>query len=143
MLRRNREKRGDFGMSKAIVLVSLLLCAGASPAWAQSNNCVAPSMPAPLDASKESVERIRGMMAAAQSFIATSEIYQACLRDDLQAQKDQAQRDAKPFDPAIEAQVQAKVAANQKDKEKVGANVDIAVTAFKRACEGKKLNACK
>ena len=83
------------------------------------------------------------MLAAAQTFIAASETYQACLRDDLQAQKDQAQRDAKPFDPAIEAQMQARAAANQKDEEKVGANVDLAVTAFKRVCEGKKLNGCK
>jgi len=100
-------------------------------------------MPALQDASKASVEGIRAMLAAAQTFIAASETYQACLRDDLQAQKDQAQRDAKPFDPAIEAQMQARAAANQKDEEKVGANVDLAVTAFKRVCEGKKLNGCK
>ena len=132
-------------MPKAIILASILLCAGASSAWAQSNNCIAPVMPAPLDASKVGVEQIRAMLAAAQTFIAASETYQACLRDDVRAQKDQALRDAKPFDPAVEAQMQARAAANQKDKEKIGANADLAVTAFKQAhsCEGKQLNACK
>ena len=132
-------------MSKAFILASLLLFAGAPAAWGQSTNCIAPPMPGPLDASKAGVEQIRAMLAAAQTFIAASETYQACLKSDVQAQKDQAQRDAKPFDPAIEAQMQSRAAANQKDKEKIGASVDLAVTAFKQAhsCEGKQLNACK
>lgn len=132
-------------MSKAIIVSLFLLCAGAPGAWAQSTSCTAPAMPPALDASKATVAQISAMLAAAQNFMAASNLYQSCLHDDLQAQKDQAQRDAKPLDSAIAAAVQAKAAANEKDKEKIGADIDLAVTAFKRAhaCEGKQLAACQ
>jgi hypothetical protein len=132
-------------MSKAGMAILFFLCAAAPSAWAQSTICAAPAMPAPLDASKASVAQLTAMLAAAQNFMAASNAYQACLANDVQAQKDQAQRDGKPLDPAIEAAMQAKAAATQKDRDKIGAEIDLAVTAFKRAhaCEGKQLAACR
>ena len=130
-------------MFKKIVLA--VAVAGASPAWAQGATCTAPAMPVPVDPAKATVDQMRGVLTSAQGFIAASDAYQNCLSSDVQAQKDQAKKDSKPFDAAIEAAMDAKVAANQKDKEKVGADANAAITAFKKAhaCEGKQLSACQ
>lgn len=132
-------------MLKKIALAMLLASAGALPAFAQGTICTAPPMPVSVDPSKATVDQVRALLAATQGFIGASDAYESCLGNDLQAQKDQARSSSRPFDPAIEAAINAKIAANQKDKEKVGGDADIFVSAFKKthACEGKQLNACQ
>lgn len=136
-------------MKKKFAVAIMLAATGALPAllpaWAQGFTCTAPVLPASVDPAKATEQQLRGLLAAAQGFITASGGYQACLDRDLQALKDQAKTDSKPLDPAIEAAVKSKIAANQKDKEKVGSDADLFVTAFKKfhACEGKPLASCQ
>jgi hypothetical protein len=67
-----------------------------------------------------------------KDFLKSSDDYQTCLISDLQEQKRQAARskDKKPLDPSIEADVNAKIAKNQKLKEQVGAEFNNAVHAY-------------
>ena len=128
-----------------IAIALILTVAGASPLRAQVSACTAPVTPAFIDPAGATGDQLRGLLAAAQAFIAASNAYQACLNDDLQAQKDQASKESKPLDPAIEAQVRTKLAANQRDKEKVGNEATNFVSEFKstHTCEGKPLASCQ
>ena len=132
-------------MLKKITLAMVLLGAGALPAFAQGATCTAPTAPAVVDPAKATVDQIRGLLSAAQGFMAASDTYQACVGNDLQAQKDQAKKDNKPFDTAIETAANAKVDANQGLKVKVGTDANTAILAFKKvhSCDGKPLASCQ
>jgi hypothetical protein len=137
-------------MLKNITLAMVLLgavvpVAGTLPALAQGATCNAPPAPAIVDPAKATVEQMRGLLSSAQGFMAASDAYQTCLGNDLQAQKDQAKKDNKPFDAAIETAMNAKVDANQGLKVKVGNDANAALLAFKKAhaCDGKPLANCQ
>jgi hypothetical protein len=93
---------------------------------------VEPSAPAPVDGAALSEDQMRAAAGAARGFIAQSDVYQACLADTLNAAKAQATSEGKPRDPAFEAGILAKVAANQKLKEKVGAEINAAIGVYKK-----------
>ena len=132
-------------MLKKITLAMVLASACSLPAMAQGASCNAPAAPAIVDPAKATVDQIRGVLTSAQGFIAASDTYQLCLGSALQAQKDQAKKDNKPFDTALEAAMNAKVQANQDLKVKVGNDANTAITAYKKVhgCEGKLLAACQ
>jgi hypothetical protein len=70
-----------------------------------------------------------------KTYQAASDDYQACLVADLKAQKEAAAKakDPKPLDPAIAAGVNAKITANQAEKEKVGGELNAQINAYKQA----------
>jgi hypothetical protein len=133
-------------ISLAVVLLGAVVpVVGALPALAQGATCAPPPAPAVVDPAKATVDQMRGLLSAAQGFMAASDAYQTCIGNDIQAQKDQAKKDSKPFDTAIETAANAKVDANQALKVKVGADANASLQAFKKAhaCADKPLASCQ
>ena len=119
---------GKFGVAVAALLIS------AAPALA-AGACDEPYAPAAIDGSKATTDQMKAAHDDVVNFMKASDDYQACLLDDLQNQKDAAAKakDPKPLDPSIEAGVNKKIDANQRMKEKVGAEFNAAVVSYKAA----------
>jgi hypothetical protein len=110
----------------------------AVPAFAQFDACMNPIAPAAVDGSKATTAQMNGAHDDVVNFIKSSDDYQQCLLNvvtDLkrQAAKHAGEKDAKPFDPAIATEANAKIDANQRMKEKVGAEFNAAVHAYQAA----------
>lgn len=114
-----------------IFIAAVTLAITAAPCWAAS--CVDPIPPVAVNGATATEQQMRDARDDVTNFIKSSDDYQSCLFADLEQQKEKAakEKDAKPLDPAIEQAVNAKVAANQRLKEKVGAEFNAAVLAFK------------
>lgn len=88
-------------------------------------------MPAQPDGAVASADQMRAAMAEARNFIAEASVYQDCLRQDVEAARTQATTLGQSFDPAIEADARARIAASQKAQEKVGNAINGSVNAYK------------
>lgn len=119
-------------MFKKSLLVSVLLLA-ATPAFADLNSCYEPIPPAPVDGSTATEKQMKAAHDDTMDFIKSSDDYQTCIGSELQKMKKAAaaDKDKKPLDPAILADAQARLDKNQKLKEKVGAEFNTAVVAYK------------
>ena len=119
---------GKFGLAAAALLISAAPALAASP-------CDEPYAPAALDGSKATADQMKSAHGDVMTFMKASDDYQSCLLDDLKNQQQAAAKakDPKPLDPSIEAGVNKKVDANQRMKEKVGAEFNAAVIAYKAA----------
>ncbi|HWA31681.1 MAG TPA: hypothetical protein VG867_11305 [Rhizomicrobium sp.] len=118
---------GKFGLAVAAVLVS------AAPAMAAGMCGEAPIPPAAIDGGKATEAQMKDAHDDVVNFIKASDDYQGCLFADLNKQKQDAAKANPPktLDPSVEQGVNAKVDANQKMKEKVGAEFNAAVQAYK------------
>jgi len=112
--------------------LALLTVMGGAPAFAQSS-CSAPIPPAAPDGRTATQQQMVGAVGDAKSFIAQSDVYQQCLLDYVQAQKDQATKDKKPFDASIESTAMKQVADNQAAKVKAGSDINTAIGDYKAA----------
>lgn len=117
---------------KKIMLAAVLMLGSAAPALAQSA-CTEPAAPAAVDGTTATADQIRAAIAAAKGFIAQSDVYQECLGKEVEAAKAQAAADKKPFDQSIADTAMAKADANQKEKEKVGADINASIGVYKKA----------
>jgi hypothetical protein len=116
---------------RLFIYLTFVGCIVAVPAMAQTS-CTAPDQPAPIDGTTVTLDQLRAAISAAKQFIATSDDYQACLGKEIEVQKAAATRD-KPFDKAIADRNLALADTNQKMKESVGASVNAAIVAYKKA----------
>jgi hypothetical protein len=124
-----KKERRKIMMGKSCALVGFLLL-GAVPAFAQED-CVDPIAPAAIDggtATKAQMEAARGDV---MNFIKSSDDFQDCLDASYNEQKQKAFKDKKPLDPQIGQQIDAEITANQRMKEKIGAEFNAAVAAYK------------
>lgn len=126
---------GKIGMAALFVLGS----AAAAPALA--NECGgAPIPPAiTVNGSTATLQQMKDAIKDFKDFQKASDQYQSCLEADLRRQQQAAAKakNPKPLDPSIEAGVNAKMAANQADKEKVGGELNAQIVAYKKAHPGK------
>jgi len=119
---------GKFGMA------ALFVAAMAAPALADS--CSDPIPPAvAVDGRTATVQQMNDAIKDFKNFEAASDDYQSCLLADLKQQQEAAAKakDPKPLDPSIAAGVNAKIAANQSEKEKVGTELNAQIIAYKTA----------
>ena len=100
------------------------------PAMAQSA-CFAPDTPAAIDGATTTLDQLKAAIGAAKNFIARSDDYQDCLGKEVQASKSPS--DASKPDPDVAKRNQALADASQKAKEGVGASVNAAIAAYKKA----------
>ncbi len=119
-------------MRFAPLVAALLLTVVTVPAMAQSA-CTEPVMPAPVDGATITVDQLRAAIADAKNFIAQSDVFQNCIVSEADAAKTQAASEGKNPDPALAGAAQARVAASQKNKEKVGVSINTAITTYKQA----------
>jgi len=119
---------GKFGMAALFVLAT------AAPALAaECNQPIAPAIT--VVGSTATLQQMNDAIKDFKTFQSASDDYQACLVADLNRQKQEAAKakDPKPLDPSIEAGMNAKMAANQADKEKVGGELNAQIMAYKQA----------
>jgi hypothetical protein len=111
------------------IVLPFLLCL-AAPALAQ---CVEPQPPAAIDGSAATEDQMRNTMTDARGFITQSEMFQACLNQELADARDQAAMEGHPLDPAVETSIKAQIAASRKAQDQVGQAGNMALTAYKNA----------
>lgn len=114
------------------LLVAGALLGLAGPAFAEGA-CTRPDAPAAVDGATATMEQLLAAKAAVTAFISTSDTYQTCVLDDLDAQRKAAKKNKTTLDPTISAAADSSVAANQADKERVGADFNAAARAYKAA----------
>lgn len=111
------------------IVLAFLLCL-AAPAFAQ---CVEPQAPAVVNGNAASEDQMRNLLSDARGFITQSEMYQACVNQELVDARAQAMTEGHPLDPAIEASAKARIAASQKAQDRVGQASNMALAAYKNA----------
>jgi hypothetical protein len=115
--------------------MTIMACAFAlAPDWTglAEDACPEPPAPAPVDGAQVSEDQMRAAAAAARDFIAQSDVYQVCLANAVDAARTQAAADGKSFDQAVEIAARARADANQKVKERVGAEINTAISIYKQ-----------
>jgi hypothetical protein len=118
---------------RILLSVTVLLCA-AVPALAQSA-CSEPPTPRSVDGANVNADQLRAAVAVVKDFLAQSDVYQNCLVGELEAARTQAGTESHAPDPGLErlaSQTHARLAANQRTKEKVGAEINAAIAVFKK-----------
>jgi hypothetical protein len=120
-------------MLSRIAMATAFMLALVAPALADSSSCSEPYPPTAIDGNTVTMDQLKAAAHDANLFIKASDEYQTCLTADYAAQQEAAakSKDKKPLDPSIKADVEAKIAANQKEKEKVGNEFQTALNAYK------------
>jgi hypothetical protein len=120
-------------MLSRLAIASAFVLGMAAPALADSSSCSEPYPPTAIDGNTATMEQLKAAAHDANLFMKASDEYQTCLSADYTAQAQAAakSKDKKPLDPSIKADVEAKIASNQKEKEKVGAEFTATLTAYK------------
>ncbi len=121
-------------MLNKTILISILALA-ATPAFADPSSCYEPYPPAAVDGKTATESQMKHAMADVNDFIKASDDYQNCMNSEFIAMQKKAKqsKDKTPLDPSIQAMVQNKIDTNQKLKERVGAEFNTAVIAYKAA----------
>jgi hypothetical protein len=115
---------------RTIFFTMALLCAGV-PALAQPV-CTEPQAPSPVDGAHLNEDQLRAAVAAAKGYLAQSDLYQTCLKGELDAAKTQAGTEGKLLGTGLETAMRSRVASNQKSKEKVGLEINNAIFIYKK-----------
>jgi len=113
-----------------IMLLGLMLAS--SGAIAQGV-CTAPAPPPPLNGAEANAEQLRAAIADARNFIGQANIYENCLKDEVEADHANAAANRTPTDPAADRQVETQIVANRQLKDKVSSDVAAAMDAYKKA----------
>lgn len=130
-----RELEGMFAKVSMVAVGFVML--SVLPAFAQLG-CSDPIAPTAIDGSKASKQQMTDAHSDVLNFMKSSDDYQQCLLNQVKAAKAEAAKhandhQAKPFDPAIETSATAKIDANQRLKEKIGAEFNASVASYKAA----------
>jgi hypothetical protein len=119
-------------MLKSVALAGVFTVALALPSFAQ-DSCSEPIPPAPINGSAANEKQVNDATKDAKMFLKQSADYQECLMQDLRVQAAAAQHNKKQLDPSVAGEIQAKIDANQKLKERVGTELNTAVYQFCQA----------
>ncbi|MBV9992033.1 MAG: hypothetical protein JOZ72_12165 [Alphaproteobacteria bacterium] len=118
-------------MLKHSVVLAVAVVAS-TPAFADLSSCYEPIAPVAVDGSTATEDQMKHALKDVKDFIASSDDYQLCLNSQLIQMKKDADKskDKQPLDPSVQANVQSKIDANQKLKEKVGNEYNAAAVAY-------------
>ena len=104
-----------------MVFLSAVLVLCAVPALAYQSRCVVPYAPSVPDGGIATKPQMNSAHTAVVGFIKQSDQYQDCLLLELKMEKQTAAHKQKTFDTQIETDIKKMIAANQREKERVGA----------------------
>lgn len=119
-------------MIRRILLGGAVFIALGAPVMAQ-DPCLAPATPAIRGGARATTAQIIAAETDIKAYATASDKFQACLVGELGRQKDLAKHNNVEFDPAIQAVLETKAAAQRKDAERVAAAWSAAVQAFNQA----------
>jgi hypothetical protein len=129
---RAREK-GKIVMMGKITSTAIALAALATPALAQNTCGDSPKAPDVPDGKTASAQEVNAATQQVIAFIKTSDQWQKCMKDYLDAQKAAAKAAKQDFDPKVEQTIMDAGAANQKEKVRVGTAMNAALAAYHKA----------
>jgi hypothetical protein len=104
----------------------------AAPAAAQGT-CVQPYAPSVANGATATKDQMLSTQTEVKTFIRDSDAYQDCVLRDIRGQEEAARRDQKTLDPSIKEAALRRINANQREKERVGAEYNAAVQAYAAA----------
>ncbi|HWA92768.1 MAG TPA: hypothetical protein VG889_22230 [Rhizomicrobium sp.] len=115
-------------------LLGCALALAATPAFADFSSCYEPIAPVAVDGATADEKQMMHAQSDVKDFIKASDDYQVCLQSQYQKMKKDAAnaKDKKPIDPSITDDLNSRIGANQKLKEKVGAEFNSAVGLYKQ-----------
>jgi hypothetical protein len=119
-------------MTRGISLSVAALVMLAAPAFAQ-DKCSAPVAPVMPDGKTATLPQLNLAARSAVAFIKASDNYQVCILDGIAAQDQQAKDSKRTLNPAIRKALEDKGDANQKEKERIGKEYNMAAAAYKVA----------
>ena len=119
-------------MTRGILPSLAALIMLAAPAFAQAK-CSTPIAPVMLDGKTATLPQLNQAAKNAVAFIKASDNYQVCILDEIAAQDQQAKKNKKTLDLTIRKALEDKGDANQKEKERVGKEYNVAAAAYKVA----------
>jgi hypothetical protein len=94
--------------------------------------CTQPSPPPPLNGAEASAEQLREAIARARDFIGQANLYESCLKDETEAAHASASVNGTADDPAADQDVEAKIVANRRLKDKVSSDAATAMDMYKK-----------
>jgi hypothetical protein len=119
-------------MNKAAILALGAALALAVPGLALAD-CQRPTAPAAIDGKTATMDQLKAAKEAVTAFMNASDTYQTCLIDAFKAQKAAADASKTKLDPALAKAADAQVNQNQEEKQRVGADFNAAVKAYRAA----------
>lgn len=119
-------------MTKAAILALGAALGLAAPSLALAD-CQRPTAPAAVDGKTATMDQLKAAKEAVTTFIGDSDTYQTCVIDAFKAKKQAAEASKTKLDPALAKEATAQVDANQADKQRVGADFNAAVKAYRAA----------
>ena len=117
-------------MLKAVGLGCALAFVLAAPALADPSECSDPIAPANVDGAAATEAQMKSFHDDVVNFLRASDDYQACLFGDLTSQRQAAEKAKKDLDQSVVDDINARVDANQKLKQKVGGEFNAAANAY-------------
>ena len=117
-------------MVRGFLLASVLVLAG-TPVFAA--DCVEPYAPAIPNGTTATKDQMLNTQDEVKAFIKASDNYQECILLDIQTQKAALARDQKTIDQGVVDRATASIDRNQREKERVGAEYNVAVRAYAAA----------
>ena len=114
------------------MIAAVAMSAAASQALAQSA-CTAPKVPAPVDGRTATIDQVLASKQATLAFMDASDTYQSCVLGELANAKAAAAQNKTELPATAADRANGEVAANQADKEKVGAAFNDSVRAYHAA----------
>jgi hypothetical protein len=112
-------------------LPALILLLTPHHALAQGN-CTAPVPPPPVDGADATPEQLRAAIAHAREFIGQANLYENCLRQELDAAKAR-DGDGQAVNAAFDRETKVRIAVNRRLKDKVSSEAASAIDAYKKA----------
>ena len=94
--------------------------------------CAAPVAPQPVNGAEATPEQLRQAVADARNFIGQANLYENCLREQLQAARARAAAGAGP-EQDLEKDTALRIAANRRLKDKGSSQAAGAMDAYKKA----------
>jgi len=104
-----------------VLLLSAAFALLAAPASAYPSRCVQPYAPTVPDGRTATKAQLDSSKAQVIDFIKQSDQYQECLLLEIKTEREKAARKGKEFDKQIEIDLRNSGDANQREKERVGA----------------------
>jgi hypothetical protein len=117
-------------MIKLLGAACVLAAISASSALAQSACPPPPLAPAAVNGTTASEKKMDAATEDVKEFLRQSSDYQGCLVNDLHAQQAAAAKNKKTFDESIADEIQARIDANQRERVRVGDELNAAVMQF-------------
>jgi hypothetical protein len=124
--------RREQHMIRKLLLSGVWLIAFTAPVLAQ-DPCAAPAAPKIPSGARVTTAQIIAAQNDIKAYATASDNYRICLVAELSRQKDFAKQNDLPFDPNIQAGLEAKAADERKDVERVAAAWNATVQAFNQA----------